>query len=106
MTILTLPERKPYDRHSLTRETTRRFTETAHRSTICLSHPARSARICQAFDLNPLTTIASSALPLGGRAADALSIYHALEVEGITCMDIGWVGAGSAWHGTDPRKRI
>jgi hydrogenase expression/formation protein HypE len=58
--------------------------------------PPVSARICQAFGLNPLATIASGALLLGVKAADAPTICRALETAGIACMDIGWVGAGPA----------
>jgi hydrogenase maturation factor len=62
--------------------------------------PPLSARICQAFGLNPLATIASGALLLGVRAADVASICHALETEGVACIEIGRVSAGpaSVWH--------
>ncbi len=58
--------------------------------------PALAARICAAFDLDPLATIASGALLLTVAAGDAPAIISALEEEGIPCAIIGRVAAGPA----------
>ena len=56
--------------------------------------PEISDRICKAFGLNPLATIASGALLLTARAADVNNILKALKDEGIQAMDIGQVLEG------------
>lgn len=56
--------------------------------------PPLAARICAAFELDPLATIASGALLLTAPADDAPSIISALAEEGIPCATIGRVAAG------------
>ena len=56
--------------------------------------PPLAARICAAFDLDPLATIASGALLLTAAPHDALAISAALAEAGIPCADIGHVTAG------------
>ena len=51
--------------------------------------PELSARVCAAFGLDPLATIASGALLLSAAAQDADGIRAALESEGIRCAEIG-----------------
>jgi hydrogenase maturation factor len=68
-----------------------------------------SRRICAAFDLDPLATIASGALLLTTTTADAPRIRQALIAAGIDCAVIGHVEEGSAavWHKTlDGRQRL
>jgi len=61
--------------------------------------PSLSARICRAFDLNPLATIASGGLLMTVEAEDADAICQALQSEGINCRQIGRVEEGDfgAW---------
>jgi hydrogenase expression/formation protein HypE len=47
------------------------------------------------FGLNPLATIASGALLMTVAATDAHAICSALRAEGIACVEIGQVQAGS-----------
>ena len=54
--------------------------------------PDIARRICEAFDLDPLATIASGALLLTAQSADAQAICDALAQEGILCVEIGEVG--------------
>jgi hydrogenase maturation factor len=65
--------------------------------------PRLSARICQAFDLDPLAAIASGALLLTTPADDAPAVRRALAEAGIQCAEIGVVQSGPAavWHTTD-----
>jgi hydrogenase maturation factor len=56
--------------------------------------PPLAARLCQAFDLDPLAAIASGALLLTAPASDAAQIRRALEMAGIACADIGAVADG------------
>jgi hydrogenase expression/formation protein HypE len=56
--------------------------------------PELSRRICQRLGLDPLTSIASGALLMTASANRAPAIQQALEREGITCADIGYVSAG------------
>ena len=56
--------------------------------------PVLSARICQAFGLNPLATIASGALLMTVESPDAAAICQALQMAGIDCSVIGRVEAG------------
>jgi hydrogenase expression/formation protein HypE len=58
--------------------------------------PLISRKICQVFEINPLETIASGALLLTTPPEDALAICHALQVEGIFCVEIGTVETGSS----------
>jgi hydrogenase maturation factor len=53
-----------------------------------------SARVCAAFGIDPLTTIASGALLLSTLPEHASPITRALEAQGISCTDIGAVGPG------------
>ena len=73
--------------------------------------PPLAARICRAFDLDPLTAIASGALLLTAPASDAAHIRQALAAAGITCADIGEVAEGptAVWRtgatGREPLPR-
>lgn len=69
--------------------------------------PTLSARICQAFGLDPLATIASGALLITASAGDALAIRRALDAEGIACAEIGWAEDGPAgvWQ-TGERRHL
>jgi hydrogenase maturation factor len=58
--------------------------------------PPISERICAAFAMDPLATIASGALLLAASAADSGSIQAALQAEGIACSQIGVVENGPA----------
>jgi hydrogenase maturation factor len=58
--------------------------------------PPLSARVCAAFGLNALATIASGALLLGAAAEDAAAIQTALHAAGLICAEIGAVEAGEA----------
>lgn len=70
--------------------------------------PPLSGRICRAFGLNPLATIASGALLLTATAGDAKQIRHALEAEEIRCNEIGSVEAGPAevWNITNGNRTM
>jgi hydrogenase maturation factor len=63
---------------------------------------ALSARICAAFGLDPLATIASGALLLTTARADARAIIKALAEASIDCVPIGRVQAGApvVWQET------
>lgn len=65
--------------------------------------PPLSARICSAFDLDPLAAIASGALLLTTPAEDADPIRRALADAGIACAEIGQVVAGptAVWRQTE-----
>ena len=58
--------------------------------------PPLSARICTAFDLDPLATIASGALLFTASPGDAPAIIDALAEAGIACSAIGRVESGPA----------
>jgi hydrogenase expression/formation protein HypE len=58
--------------------------------------PSLSRRICAAFGMDPLASIASGALLMTARADDASGICRALEGEGIPCSQIGVVEPGPA----------
>ena len=58
--------------------------------------PSISARVCQAFDLNPLATIASGALLLAVQPQDAAAVCAALKAAGILCTQIGTIAEGEA----------
>ncbi len=53
-----------------------------------------AAKLCTAFNLNPLETIASGALLLTAHGSDAVHIQGALETNGIRCDEIGAVEDG------------
>lgn len=53
-----------------------------------------SRKICAAFEINPLETIASGALLLTSPPEDAPLICKALQDEGIHCVEVGTVEAG------------
>jgi hydrogenase expression/formation protein HypE len=56
--------------------------------------PPLAARVCAAFNLNPLATIASGALLLTSPEEDAPAIIAALARSGIDCVAIGRVETG------------
>lgn len=56
--------------------------------------PPLAARVCAAFGLDPLATIASGALLLATNAEDATAVCAALAAAGIPCRWIGHVVAG------------
>lgn len=58
--------------------------------------PDLSRRICAAFGINPLATIASGALLMAAAAEDAPAIIAALQAEDIACVEIGQVADGPA----------
>jgi hydrogenase expression/formation protein HypE len=58
--------------------------------------PPLAQRICAAFAMDPLATIASGALLLATPAADSSAIQAALTAEGIACSQIGEVEEGPA----------
>lgn len=55
-----------------------------------------SAQICQIFEMDPLTAIASGALILTTPQRDAQSICRTLNASGISCCEIGDVKSGNA----------
>lgn len=61
-----------------------------------------SQRICQVFRIDPLAAIASGALLLATSPKDAPQICQALQVEGISCADIGRLenGPPQVWQRT------
>ena len=67
-----------------------------------------SARICAAFGLDPLATIASGALLLTTAQADAPAIIKALAKAGIDCAIIGRVEAGAplVWQETASDRQL
>jgi hydrogenase expression/formation protein HypE len=70
--------------------------------------PQLAQRICQAFEIDPLSAIASGALLLTTSAQDVLRIRQALEVEGIPCAEIGHVEKGrpQVWQSTPEGKAL
>jgi hydrogenase maturation factor len=67
--------------------------------------PHLSARICQAYGLDPFATIASGALLLTVKPSSAEAICRALEHAGIRCAIIGRVEAGEgAWNEKNGRR--
>lgn len=58
--------------------------------------PEIAGRICAAFGLDPLATIASGALLIAAEGPDSPAIRAALEAEGIACAEIGCVEEGEA----------
>ncbi len=68
-----------------------------------------ASRICAAFDLNPMATIASGALLLTAVPDDVPAIIEALHQAGIPCANIGRVAAGppEVWQHTPlPRQLL
>ena len=67
-----------------------------------------STRICNAFGLDPLATIASGALLLTTAQTDAPAIIEALAQAGIDCTIIGHVqeGAPAVWQKSGPDRKI
>ena len=70
--------------------------------------PPLAARICTAFGLDPLATIASGALLLTVEPDDSLAIIEALDQAGIACANIGRVAAGppEVWQHTPPPRQL
>jgi hydrogenase expression/formation protein HypE len=58
--------------------------------------PEISRKVCAAFGLDPLATIASGALLISAAEQSGKKICAALEAQGIQCKEIGWVEEGSA----------
>jgi hydrogenase maturation factor len=58
--------------------------------------PGLAKRVCKAFDIDPLSAIASGALLITAPAPDAHAALEALEKAGIACADIGEVLDGPA----------
>ena len=58
--------------------------------------PPLARRVCTAFGIDPLSSIASGSLLITTPAADAAGIRGALESTGIACADIGVVVDGAA----------
>lgn len=56
--------------------------------------PALAARVCVAFGLDPMASLASGALLLAAPELDADNIRQAFAAEGLVCVDIGSVEAG------------
>ena len=67
-----------------------------------------AARICAAFDLDPLATIASGSLLLTAAPDDVQAIREALSQAGIACASIGRVAAGppEVWQHTPLPRRL
>jgi len=57
--------------------------------------PPISQKICQLLQIDPFAAIASGALLLTAAESSAGRIQAALTGEGIPCVDIGWIEAGS-----------
>jgi hydrogenase expression/formation protein HypE len=70
--------------------------------------PPLANRVCAAFDLDPLATIASGALLLTTAPADAAVIIDALQEAGIRCAIIGTVSEGppQVWQQTPSRRLL
>jgi hydrogenase maturation factor len=70
--------------------------------------PDLAWRICQAFDIDPLSAIASGALLLTTPPGDAARICQALEKEGVPCTEIGRVekGVPEVWRTTDSGQEM
>ena len=70
--------------------------------------PSISARVCQAFGLDPLATIASGALLLSVAPQDAAAVCAALTTEGIACTQIGTIAKGKAglWRSIDGERKF
>lgn len=71
--------------------------------------PPISQKICEAFGLDPLATIASGALLMAAAPEDSQAVCRTLMAEGIRCTEIGWVEEGppAVWQpGSDGRQRL
>lgn len=68
--------------------------------------PPLARRICQVFDIDPLSAIASGSLLLTTPPANAHQICRAIESAGIACAEIGRVEAGPVvvWRETGSSK--
>jgi len=58
--------------------------------------PALARRVCEAFGIDPHSSIASGSLLITAPASDARAISDALQNAGIACADIGAVAEGPA----------
>ena len=56
--------------------------------------PEISRRICEAFEIDPLASIASGALLIAAPFPDSDNICQSLVSQGIPCSEIGWVEDG------------
>lgn len=70
--------------------------------------PPLAARVCSAFGLDPLASIASGALLLTVAPADSTAIRQALVSEHIRCVEIGGVEVGppAVWQGASPARSL
>ena len=68
--------------------------------------PPLAERVCRAFGLDPLGTIASGALLLTVSPESASSVLRALENEGIACAEIGGVEAGEPQVQVEKNGRV
>ena len=68
--------------------------------------PAISAKVCKAFDLDPLATIASGALLLAVRAEGAETLRIAFKENDIPCTQIGIIEEGESglWQLVDGKR--
>ncbi len=68
--------------------------------------PPLAARVCAAFEIDPLAALASGALLIAAPAAEGGQIAAALGSAGITCADIGAVEQGGVgvWQGSPPER--
>jgi hydrogenase maturation factor len=64
--------------------------------------------MCRAFEIDPLGAIASGALLLSTSPEDASQICRALEMEGITCAEIGSVESSPAqvWRRSNEGREL
>ena len=70
--------------------------------------PELSGRICRAFNLDPLGTIASGALLMAVDAASVTPILHTLQAEGIFCSEIGVIETGpvQVWKSMQGKRSL
>lgn len=70
--------------------------------------PELARKICQAFEIDPLSAIASGALLLTTAPEDAEKICRKLNAERIPCVEIGWIEAGEpvAWRVIDSGREL
>jgi hydrogenase expression/formation protein HypE len=69
--------------------------------------PPLARRICQVFEIDPLSAIASGALLMTAAEEDAQRICQEIELAGIPCAEIGFVDEGppGVWLTTDSGTR-
>jgi hydrogenase expression/formation protein HypE len=69
--------------------------------------PQLSARICNFFHLNPYAAIASGALLMAVDPSGTQEIIAALQQEGISCAEIGWVEQGptQVWQQVEAQRQ-